>query len=321
MGLKVDVTFPQSLVVSTVGVFPDVNTVGLAMVSGAIEGASTAGSLRITVTGHGLATGDHVRAYGVVGTPAANFENGVITVDDVDNFFVDGLFGDGKYESGGIWQSLDRVLVTPGQIMSADKATLYLLSEAQRIGFAEHLAYGVSRAANTLYYLVIGKNSEGADEIVMTDAASGEVNQHADATPLVSPAWLKWTFATDANANLIPFYAKGNLYYYLTPCLYDGNGKTTILDAAIAGSGWAAAVTCDGFVPPWAAPLLKMGQKNSEANNHLKWRPASDTSFADICGQNGWTNVPFTFPNLPIEFGNMYSQALTFIVSVAGYEV
>ena len=63
--------------------------------------ANAAGLIRITVTGHGLTTGNVVDISGVVGTVEANRTGWVVTVIHVNNFDLQGSVFVNAYISGG----------------------------------------------------------------------------------------------------------------------------------------------------------------------------------------------------------------------------
>lgn len=70
--------------------------------TGSVTGASNAGPIVITSTGHGLTTGTRVTVTGVTGNTAAN-GTFVVTYASADTFSLNGSTGNGAYAGGGVW--------------------------------------------------------------------------------------------------------------------------------------------------------------------------------------------------------------------------
>lgn len=79
--------------------------------TGIIVKASNDNPIKIRTPNHNLATGALVTITGVVGNTAANVTASAITVQDNDNFTLDGVAGNGAYDGGGVWTVPFRVWI------------------------------------------------------------------------------------------------------------------------------------------------------------------------------------------------------------------
>lgn len=109
---------------SAIGYFSaDTIVVSTTGAAGVITGASNAGPIVITETGHGRATGARVNIAGVLGNIAANntYANPywTITVIDANTYSLDGSTGNGVYTSGGSVYA-----VAPHWLRAADEVVL-----------------------------------------------------------------------------------------------------------------------------------------------------------------------------------------------------
>lgn len=96
---------------------------GTSATAGSISDATNSGPIVITSMGHGLANGEQITVYGVLGNTAAN---GVFTVQNVtvNTFELAGSFGNGLYSSGGRWA---RTVSLAGLTVAMETNTRYVL--------------------------------------------------------------------------------------------------------------------------------------------------------------------------------------------------
>lgn len=141
-----------------------------------------------------------------------------------------------------VYTDVDTITIQAGgQFVSSDGTAMYAVASNTDVKLSTGLTTGQSEAANTLYFVWGGVDSNGALKFYLSNSASSMPSE------LVKGRLLRGAVRNDNSSNIVDFRMTPRGYWYVVDAEAAGSDVTEVLDAKVGTS--FVDVNCAGFVP------------------------------------------------------------------------
>lgn len=129
-----------------------------------------------------------------------------------------------------------------GQFVASDNSKMFTVAANTDLPLSTGLTTGQTEAANTLYYVWGGEDSNSATRFYFSNSATVMPSE------LVKGKLLRGAIRNDNSSNIIEFRMTQRQYLYVADITGNGSDATEVLDTTVATS--FVDVTCSEFLPP-----------------------------------------------------------------------